>query len=33
MEPNEKSETSSMLSLEVSQEQKDAIYHFFAHND
>jgi hypothetical protein len=33
MEPNEKRETSSILSLEVSQEQKDAIYHFFAHND
>jgi hypothetical protein len=33
MEPNEKSETSSILSLEVTQEQKDAIYHFFAHND
>ena len=33
MEPNEKSETYSILSLEVSQEQKDAIYHFFAHND
>lgn len=33
MEPNETSETSSILSLEVTQEQKDAIYHFFAHND
>jgi hypothetical protein len=33
LEPNEKSETSSILSLEVTQEQKEAIYHFFAHND
>jgi hypothetical protein len=23
----------SILSLEVTQEQKEAIYHFFAHND
>ena len=33
MEPNETNETSSILSLEVTQEQKEAIYHFFAHND
>ena len=33
LEPNEKSETSSILFLEVTQEQKEAIYHFFAHND
>ena len=33
MEPNETNETSSILSLEVTQEQKVAIYHFFAHNN
>ena len=33
MEPNETNETSSILSLEVTQEQKEAIYHLFAHND
>jgi hypothetical protein len=33
MEPSETNETSYILSLEVTQEQKEAIYHFFAHND
>jgi hypothetical protein len=28
MEPSETNETSSILSLEVTQEQKDAIYHY-----
>lgn len=34
MEGNSENENStSVLSLEVTQEQRDAIYHFFAHND
>jgi hypothetical protein len=33
IEPKETNETFSILSLEVTQEQKEAIYHLFAHND
>ena len=30
---NECSNVTSVLALEVTQEQRDAIYYFFAHND